>query len=115
MPKHAEIDGFLHALANPTRRAVFERLCQGAGGATELAEPFDMALPSFMQHLTVLETAGLVRSRKVGRLRIYEARRAPLRTMTRWLDTQRSVWERRLDTLDNYLTDTFGGNRSGQV
>ena len=105
----------LHALANPTRRAVFERLCKGPGGATELAEPFDMALPSFMQHLAVLEGAGLVRSRKEGRIRVYEAREVPMLVLADWLDAQRTLWGRRLNQLDNYLTDTFGGGHDGPV
>lgn len=109
MPHHTDIDTLFHALSNPTRRAVFERLCRGAAGATELAKPFDMALPSFMQHLAVLEDAGLVRSRKAGRIRTFEAREVPMLAMARWLDAQRGVWQRRLDQLDDYLEDTFGG------
>lgn len=75
---------------------------------SDLAAPFDMALPSFMQHLGVLEEAGLVRTYKRGRVRTVEARTQPLRTVHRWLDRQRHVWEQRLDQLDTYLEDTLG-------
>lgn len=111
MPKLPSLDTLFHALANPTRRAVFERLCLGPAGATELAEPFDMALPSFMQHLGVLEDAGLVRSEKIGRVRRFEATDTPMLVLAPWLDRQRNMWERRLDQLDNYLENTFGGDR----
>jgi DNA-binding transcriptional ArsR family regulator len=110
MPNSSDLDVLFHALANPTRRAVFERLCQGPAATSDLAEPFDIALPSFMQHLGVLEQAGLVRSRKEGRVRTFEARKVPMLAMVAWLDEQRAVWERRLDQLDDYLMDTFGGN-----
>lgn len=110
MPKQSELDAVFHALSNPTRRAVFERLCGGVAGASELAKPFDMALPSFMQHLGVLEDAGLVRSRKRGRVRTYEARETPMLVVADWLDTQRELWATRLNQLDNYLEATFGGD-----
>ena len=109
MPEYTNLDTVFRALANPTRRSVYERLCQGPAGATELAEPFDMALPSFMQHLGVLESAGLVRSRKVGRVRRFEARELPMLELAGWLETQRAVWAGRLDQLDDYLETTFGG------
>lgn len=109
MPQLSDLDALFHALSNPTRRAVFERLCQGPAGATALGEPFDMALPSFMQHLGVLEAAGLVRSHKHGRVRVFEARDVPILAMNEWLDAQRSVWERRLDHFDDYVENTFGG------
>ena len=110
MTNRAALDAVFHALSNPTRRAVYERLCRGAAGATELAAPFDMALPSFMQHLGVLEDAGLVRSRKQGRVRTFQARDTPMLAMASWLDTQRGLWERRLNQLDDYLEESFGGD-----
>ncbi|MDX1396450.1 MAG: metalloregulator ArsR/SmtB family transcription factor [Gemmatimonadota bacterium] len=103
-------DAIFQALANPTRRAVFERLCGGPATVSALAEPFDMALPSFMQHLGVLEEAGLVRSYKRGRVRTLEARETPILVLGTWLDEQRSLWERRLDQLDDYLETTFRGD-----
>ena len=108
MPKRTDLDELFQALGNPTRRAVFERLCRGPAGATELAEPFDMALPSFMQHLGVLEEAGLVHSRKQGRVRTFEAREMPMLALGEWLDAQRRIWRARLDQLDDYLEDNFG-------
>jgi DNA-binding transcriptional ArsR family regulator len=99
------IDAVFKALADPTRRGVLQRLSAGTASASELAQPFEMALPSFMQHLNVLETAGLVRSRKVGRVRMYELVPKPLKAAEDWLAEQRALWERRLDQLDDYLRD----------
>ena len=92
------------ALADPTRRAVLEQLSRAPASVTELAEPFDMALPSFLQHLTVLEASGLVRSRKSGRVRTYRLSPDPLRHAEDWLARQRSLWERRLGQFDAYVT-----------
>jgi DNA-binding transcriptional ArsR family regulator len=97
------VDRVFRALADPTRRAVLERLGRGPAGMTELAEPFDMALPSFLQHLRTLEESGLVRSEKVGRVRTYHVSPDGLQTAEHWLARQRSLWERRLDQLDAHL------------
>lgn len=97
-----------HALADPTRRAVLQRLSSGTAAVTRLAEPFDMALPSFLQHLKVLEGCGLVRSRKTGRIRTYRIAPEPLKTAERWMAEQRALWEARLDQLDRYLVDLKG-------
>ena len=94
-----------HALADPTRRAVLERLGRGAAPVSELAEPFAMALPSFLQHLKVLEECGLVRSHKSGRVRTYEASPEPLHAAESWISAQRALWERRLDQLDRYVEE----------
>jgi DNA-binding transcriptional ArsR family regulator len=101
----AQLDRVFHALADPTRRAVLRRLSSGAAPVSELARPFDMALPSFTQHLNVLEDCGLVRSRKDGRVRTYQLAPQPLKVAERWMVEQRSLWERRLDQLDNYLLE----------
>jgi DNA-binding transcriptional ArsR family regulator len=98
-----QLDGIFRALADPTRRAVLERLGSGEAAVTELAAPFDMALPSFLQHLTALESAGLVRSSKHGRVRTYRITPAPLKVAEKWMVTQRALWERRLDGLDAYV------------
>jgi DNA-binding transcriptional ArsR family regulator len=104
MPKQlGELDLVFNALADPTRRAVVERLGAGAAATTELARPFAMALPSFTQHLTVLERGGLVTSRKQGRVRTYDLVRTPLESAEHWMDAQRRVWERRLDQLDAFV------------
>jgi len=107
MPNQAEgLDRVFQALADPTRRAVLRRLGRGAAPVSELAEPFEMALPSFLQHLQVLERSGLVRSRKVGRVRTVRLVPSAMTHASKWLDDQRSLWERRLDQLDGYLLDS---------
>lgn len=100
-----ELDDVFRALSHPARRHVVWRLSAGGAAVSELAEPFDMALPSFLQHLQVLEAAGLVDSEKVGRVRRYRLTPEPLRAARGWLDEQRASWERRLDQLDAYLLD----------
>lgn len=97
------LHGLFQALADPTRLAVLERLSEGPATVSELAEPFAMALPSFTQHLAVLEDAGLVRSRKQGRVRTCELSPKPLAQAESWLLRRRALWERRLDRLDAYL------------
>lgn len=92
-----------HALADDTRLAVVERLGIGPTSASHLAEPFDMALPSFMQHLELLERAGIVWSHKSGRTRIYQLVPDALREASAWTTSARSHWERRLDQLDELL------------
>lgn len=98
-----EIERVFRALANPTRRAVVARLSRGPASVSELADPFDMALPSFLQHLDVLEEGGLLRSEKVGRVRTCFLVPTPLRTAESWIAARRAEWERRLDQLDAYL------------
>lgn len=99
----ARRDLVFHALADPTRRAIIEQLCRAPATVSALAAPHTMALPSFMQHLKVLEQSGLVRSRKTGRVRTCECVPGPLREAEGWLGRQRAHWERRLDQLDSYL------------
>lgn len=101
----ADLTRVFHALADPTRRAVLERLTLGPAAMTELAKPFPMALPSFYQHLGVLEDSGLVQSRKSGRVRTYEITPEPLAVAQGWMAEQRSLWEMRLDQLDTYLVE----------
>ncbi len=105
------LDNVFHALADPTRRAVLKRLSTGPAPVSELAAPFAMALPSFMQHLDVLEKCVLVRSQKTGRVRIYQLIPQRLKTAEQWMLDQRHLWERRLDQLDNYLK-TFKEKKS---
>lgn len=106
----AKLDGLFQALGDSTRRAVLERLSTGPAAVSELAEPFNMALPSFLQHLKVLEGCGLVHSHKVGRVRTYELVPQPLKTAEHWMVEQRTIWERRVNQLDNYLKETKGKN-----
>lgn len=93
------------ALADPTRLAVVERLSKGPAPTSELAAPFKMAMPSFLQHLGVLSECGLVRSKKTGRVRTYELAPGALKPAEDWLSTQRKLWEKRLDQLDGFLND----------
>lgn len=97
------LNQIFQALADPTRRAVLERLSSGPAAVSELARPFPMALPSFTQHLEVLERSGLVRSRKAGRVRTVELAPRPLKAAEQWMVKQRTLWERRLDQLDQHL------------
>lgn len=97
------LDRAFQALANPTRRAVISRLGEGPATVSELAQPFGMALPSFMQHLRVLEECGLIESRKNGRVRTVTIRPTTLRRAATWLVEQRGIWEKRLDQFDAYV------------
>ncbi len=99
-----QLDAFFGALADPTRRAVIERLTTGPAPVSELHAPHDMALPSFMKHLQKLEAAGLVKSEKAGRVRTVHIEAAPLRAAERWLRDQRAVWEGRMDRLSELAT-----------
>jgi DNA-binding transcriptional ArsR family regulator len=99
----AQLDRVFQALADPTRRAVLERLGRGPAAVSVLAEPFKMALPSFLQHLRVLEECGLVRSKKAGRVRTFQVVPRPMRAAEGWLAQQRSLWEQRLDQFDAYV------------
>jgi DNA-binding transcriptional ArsR family regulator len=99
----AIIDEVFRALSDPTRRDVLGRLSARSASVSDLAATYDMALPSFMEHLKVLERSGLVRSHKAGRVRTYELVPKQLRMAENWLARQRGLWERRLDQLDSYL------------
>ena len=104
MPNHtAKLNQIFQALADPTRRAVLQRLSAGAASTLELAGPFDMALPSFTQHLSMLEKFGLVKSKKSGRVRTYELAPKRLHAAEDWILDRRKLWERRLDQLDAYV------------
>lgn len=98
-----DLDRLFHALADPARRAMIERLSRGPAPVTELARPLPMSLPAAMQHLGVLETAGLVRSEKIGRVRTCAVEPRAFGEIERWLNARRREWEVRLDRLDEYL------------
>jgi len=107
VPKYYdELDAVLRALADPTRRAVVERLAKSPAVVSELAAPFSMALPSLMQHLRVLETAGLVTSQKHGRVRTVSLRPGALDVLHLWLGDQRTPAERQADRLGIHLIRT---------
>jgi DNA-binding transcriptional ArsR family regulator len=98
----ATVDGVFRALSDPTRRDVVARLTHSPASVSELAEPFDMALPSFMQHLQVLESSGVVRSKKTGRVRTYRLVPKRLQVAEHWLAAQRDLWEGRMDRFEQY-------------
>lgn len=104
-----QLNRVFQALADPTRRAVLKRLGRGPRSTLDLARPFDMALPSFTQHLNLLERSGLVKSTKAGRVRTYQLAPKPLLKAQDWMANQRRLWESRLDQLDAYLL-TMKGN-----
>ena len=98
-----ELDRLFQALADPARRAMIERLSHGPAPVSELARPLPMSLPAAMQHLGVLEAAGLVRSEKIGRVRTCAIQPQALSQAERWINDRRIEWERRLDRLGEYL------------
>ena len=103
MVQSAAAHDVFDALSNPTRRKVLERLSVGPATVSELAERFDMQLPSFVQHLSVLERSRLVRSRKRGRVRTYEIAPERFEVVEDWLAERRRMWEARLDRFDRYV------------
>jgi len=103
--RSAALDRVYHALADPTRRAVIQRLSRGPASVSELAKPFRMALPSLVQHLQVLEASGLIRSQKLGRVRTCRIVPKALISAEEWIAHQRALWEGRLDRLEAYLKD----------
>jgi DNA-binding transcriptional ArsR family regulator len=103
MVQSTAADDVFHALSNPTRRKVLELLSVGPATVSELAAPFDMQLPSFVQHLSVLEQSRLVRSQKRGRVRTYEIAPERFKVVEDWLTARRQLWEARLNRLDQYV------------
>lgn len=99
----APLDLAFHALADPTRRVMVERLSRGPASVSELAKPLAMSLPAVMQHLQVLESSGLVRSEKVGRVRTCRVEPKALSVVEEWIARRRASWERHLDRLGEYL------------
>lgn len=99
-----QIDILFQALGDPTRRAILERLARGPASVGDLSAGHDMALPSFLAHVQRLEAAGLVTSAKAGRVRTVRLVPGAFTPVRTWLDTQRAVWEGRLDRLDDYVT-----------
>src|SRR3954451_5213393 len=93
------LDRVFHALADPSRRVMIERLVRGPASVSELAQPLAMSLPAVVQHLQVLEASGLVRSEKAGRVRTCRIETAALRAAEQWITERRTSWERRFDRL----------------
>lgn len=98
-----QLNGIFQALADPTRRAVIGRLGSGPASISDLARPFDMALPSFMKHIHFLEGSGLIRTTKRGRVRTCALERKQVARIETWLDAQRAIWEGRTDRLEKFV------------
>lgn len=99
----SSLDAAFHALADPTRRAVLNRLTRGPAPVKELAAPFNMGLPSFMKHLRVLQADGLISSEKIGRVRTCRVNTERLATAELWLSEQRALWQAQADRLADYV------------
>lgn len=106
--KSAPLDRMFQALADPARRAMVERLARGPASVSDLAKPFDMTLPAVIQHLQVLESSGLIRTEKIGRVRTCRVEPKALRSIEQWVAGRRALWERCFDRLDRYLAETDG-------
>ncbi len=105
MSRKVDIDRVFHALGDPTRRTIVEKLSTGPLSVSRLAEPLDITLAAVVQHLQVLEKSGLVRTEKVGRVRTCRLAPAGLSVAEQWIAARRSVWERRLDRLGDLLAE----------
>jgi DNA-binding transcriptional ArsR family regulator len=99
------LDRVFHALADPARRSMVERLTRGPASVSELARPLPLTLPAVVQHLQVLESSGLVTTQKIGRVRTCRIDPAALRTAEQWLAERRTNWERRFDRLEQILSE----------
>lgn len=99
----SDLDGAFAALADPTRRAIVSRLCEGPQSVSELARPFDMALPSLLKHVRVLEQSGLVSSEKTGRVRICRIEPRALQEAQSWIHRHVTEWEKRLDRMEAHI------------
>jgi DNA-binding transcriptional ArsR family regulator len=106
----AALDRTFHALSDPTRRAMVQRLARGPASVSELAKPLSISLPAVMQHLQVLETSGIVRTEKSGRVRTCSVEPKMLSIAERWIAERREIWERKLDRLADYLDATASEN-----
>ncbi len=99
------LDLTFQALADPTRRAMVERLSRGSASVSDLAAPFAMSLPAVMQHLAMLEGSGLIVTQKIGRVRTCRIEPRALTELELWVSRRRAEWEQRLDRLDDYLNE----------
>jgi DNA-binding transcriptional ArsR family regulator len=99
------LDDVFHALADPARRSMVERLSRGPASVSELARPLAMSLPAVVQHLQVLQASGLVRTEKVGRVRSCQIVPERLSLAEQWINERRTLWERRLDRLGEFLAE----------
>lgn len=100
---HSDLDSTFFALADPTRREIVSRLCEGPKSVSELSEPFDIALPSLLKHVRVLEQSGLVSSEKIGRIRTCRLEPHALQATEAWIRQHISSWEKRLDRMEAHI------------
>jgi DNA-binding transcriptional ArsR family regulator len=109
------LDHTLIALADPTRRAILKRLSRGEARVTELAQPFDVSLNAVSKHIRILERAQLVRRRRDGREHYLTLNPGPIAEASAWMETQRTLWTRRLDVLEALLerTSAPGSKKKG--
>ena len=105
MLNYPGLDVVFQALADPSRRNMVERLSRGPASVSDLAQPLEMSLPAVMQHLQVLETSGLVRSEKTGRVRMCRIDPKALELAEGWFAKRRAAWERRFDRLEAFLAE----------
>ncbi|HEY3744086.1 MAG TPA: metalloregulator ArsR/SmtB family transcription factor [Bryobacteraceae bacterium] len=103
--KKPDIDRVFHALGDPTRRAILERLSNGPASVSRMAEPLNMTLAAVVQHLQVLEESGLIQTQKTGRVRTCHIEPTGLSAAIEWLTARRSIWERQLDRLGDLLAE----------
>jgi DNA-binding transcriptional ArsR family regulator len=103
--KNPNVNRIFHALGDPMRRALVEKLSEGPISVSRLAEPFDITLAAVVQHLQVLEQSGLVRTEKIGRVRTCRIEPAGLSAAEQWIVDRRTIWERRLDRLGDLLAE----------
>ncbi|MDB5612601.1 MAG: helix-turn-helix transcriptional regulator [Devosia sp.] len=105
------LDLMFQALADPTRRAIIDRLSYSPASVSELAKPFAMSLPAVVQHLAVLESSGLVTSQKLGRVRTCQIQPEALSLAEQWINDRRTMWVKRLDRLGDFLAETADDER----
>jgi DNA-binding transcriptional ArsR family regulator len=106
-----QLDDTFRALADPTRRAMVERLSRGPVAVSELAQPLDMSLAAVVQHVQVLEDTGVIRTEKIGRVRTCRLEPRGLEGAERWIAKRRALWERRLDRLGAFLDEQAAPHR----
>lgn len=114
MLNNGAVDRAFHALGEPTRRAIVDRLCVGPCTVSALAEPLDMTLAAVMQHLRVLEDGGIIRTEKVGRVRTCRVEPMGLRLAAQWIAERRALWERRFDHLGEVLAEQEQEKKKGK-
>jgi len=114
MLNYSTVGPVFHALGDPTRRAIVERICVSPASATDLVGPLNMTLAAVVQHLQVLERSGLIRTRKAGRIRTCHLNTDGLLAADQWIRERRALWERRLDRLSDVLATDDESPKKGK-